>query len=384
VTTVEVIPPAAPSSKERSVQAPVSGTTIPGDSGTVSTQGCFHPDYTEVIRFFEKKQVYAVQIESCLSCTGGCRYCYASAQDTPSPELSAACIRRVLHEVKAAGVRAIDWLGGDPLMRKDWYELARAAQDLGLINNIWTSGIPLADPIVAQQVAEVTSGGFVSVHVDSLDVKIYRVLHTGEPKTKIQSVLRGIKNLLDAGKQPREMINCITFTRPLAGKDVGRTIRYFSDKGIRTCLTQICMAGLGKEHPEWVPSGPQIRHAIRIRDRVNYPGSDLSMSTMDVNKYYCGGAVCITVEGDVTPCSVIRRGFGNVNHMPFWEIISRHRRELLFIPLRKNSKADRCISCKNQPVCWGCRATAYYTTGNLMADDPNCSVRKRPHDKKAY
>lgn len=363
------------------MQAPVPGKTVRGDPGTVSTQGCFHPDHAEVIRFFEKKQVYAVQIESCLSCTGGCRYCYASAQAPLSAELPAACIDRVLYDVKEAGVRAIDWLGGDPLMRKDWYELARAAQDRGFINNIWTSGIPLADPKVAKQVTEVTSGGFVSVHLDSLDKEIYRVLHTGDPDTKIHSVLRGVENLLDCGKQPGEIINCITFTRPLAGNDVVSTIQYFSAKGIRTCLTQICMAGLGKEHPEWVPSGSQIRHAIRIRDRVNYPGSDLSMSTMDVNKYYCGGTVCITVEGDVTPCSVIRQGFGNVNHMPFGEIISHHRRELLFIPLRKNSKAGRCSSCKNQPVCWGCRATAYYTTGNLMADDPNCRVRKRQHEK---
>jgi radical SAM protein with 4Fe4S-binding SPASM domain len=192
---------------------------------------------------------------------------------------------------------------------------------------------------------------------------------------KIQAVLRGVGNLINAGKEPGEMINCITFTRPLAGKDVGRTIRSFSEKGIRTCLTQICMAGLGKEHPEWVPSGQQIQHAISIRDRENYPGSVHSMSTMDVNKYYCGGTVCITVDGDVTPCSVIRQGFGNVNQTPFAEIINRHRSELLFLPLRKKGSGDGCGSCKNQPVCWGCRATAYYTTGNSMADDPNCRVK---------
>jgi radical SAM protein with 4Fe4S-binding SPASM domain len=350
----------------------------------VVTHGCFHPDHAEVIRFFEKNQVYAVQIESCLSCEGGCRYCYASAHNPLSAELPAASIHHILHEVKEAGVRAIDWLGGDPLMRKDWYELAHAAQELGLINNIWTSGIPLADPRIARQVAEVTSGGFVSVHLDSLDEEIYQVLHTGDPGTKIRSILTGVENLIRAGKQSRDIINCITFTRPLAGKDMECTIRSFSDKGIRTCLTQICMTGLGKEHPEWVPSGTQIRHAIRVRDRVNYPGSDLSMSSMDVNKYYCGGNVCITVEGDVTPCSVIRQGFGNVHRLPFAEIIRRHRSELLFLPLRAEGSGDGCSSCKNHPVCWGCRATAFYTTGDLMAADPNCRVRERYDHEKAY
>jgi radical SAM protein with 4Fe4S-binding SPASM domain len=378
---MEVIPPLI--EKEREVPSPVPGTKIQ-DRDSVSTEGCFHPDHAEVLRFFERNQVYAVQIESCLSCPGGCRYCYASAQDPVSAELSAGLITRILHEVKEEGVRAIDWLGGDPLTRKDWYELACAARDLGLINNIWTSGIPLADPRLAHRVAEVTKGGFVSVHLDSLNEAVYGVLHTGEPHSKIRSVLRGVENLLKAGKHPNEIINCITFTCPLAGKDVERTIRYFSEKGIRTCLTQICMAGLGKEHPEWVPSGPQIRQAIRIRDQVNYPGSRLSMSSMDVNKYYCGGTVCITVEGDVTPCSVIREGFGNVNHLPFGEIISRHRSELLFLPLREEGSGDGCSSCKNKPVCWGCRATAFYTTGDLMAGDPNCRVMERQDNEKSY
>ena len=369
---MECSQPGSPASKQ---QPDLShGST---GAGIVSAQGCFHPDHAGAIRYFAENRVYSVQIESCLSCSGGCRYCYASAQDASSAEIPAAGIRRILHEVKAEGVRAIDWLGGDPLRRKDWYGLAREARDLGLINNIWTSGIPLADPAVARQVTRVTFGGFVSVHLDSLDEGIYHLLHTGDAGTKIRAILRGVENLLASGKPPGEIINCITFTRPLAGNDVERTIRYFAGKGIKTCLTQICRAGLGTDHPEWVPSGPQIRHAIGIRDRLDYPGSDISMSTMDTNKFYCGGTVCITVERDVTPCSVIRRGFGNVNRITFREIIRRHRNELLFLPLRKNNNADRCSSCRNQPVCWGCRATAYYTTGDLMADDPNCRVRRR-------
>jgi radical SAM protein with 4Fe4S-binding SPASM domain len=380
---VITVTPSSPS-RQRAVPALATPSKSPQNTNAVLTQGCFHPDHEEVIRFFENNRVYAVQIESCLSCAGGCRYCYASAKEPISAGLPATTINRILHEISDSGARAIDWLGGDPLMRKNWYELASIALDLGLINNIWTSGIPLANPVIAQHVAEVTAGGFVSVHLDSLDEEIYGALHTGDPHQKIQSILRGVENLLKAGKHPGNIINCITFTRPLAGNDVERTIRYFSDKGISTCLTQICMAGLGKEHPEWLPSEQQILHAISIRDRLNYPGSDLSMSSMDVNKFYCGGTVCITVDGDVTPCSVIRQGFGNVNHLPFEEIINLHRSELLFLPLRDENRGDRCNNCKNQPVCWGCRATAYYTTADLMAGDPNCRVMETTDHEKTY
>lgn len=335
--------------------------------------GCLHPDHQEVVRCFEKNQVYAVQIESCLACTQGCRYCYAGGADAPSTELSAGCIGEVIAGAAVIGARAIDWLGGDPLLRRDWAALAGVAEEHGLVNNIWTSGIPLADPEVAREVAAMTRGGFVSVHLDSLNEGIYGRLHTGDHGEKIQAILKGVDNLLSAGKRPDELINCITFTSPLAGVDLEATIRFFSAKGIRTCLTQICMTGLGKEHPEWVPSWEEVRQAIRLRDEIDYPGSDLSMSTMDVNKYYCGGMVCVTVEGDVTPCSVIRQGFGNVNDRPLEEIISGHQSDLLFLPLRDESDITRrCNTCKNHQVCWGCRATAYYCTGDLMADDPNC------------
>ena len=111
------------------------------------------------------------------------------------------------------------------------------------------------------------------------------------------------------------------------------------------------------------------------RDGINYTGSFLSMSSMDVNKYYCGGTVCITVEGDVTPCSVIRQGFGNVDHLPFAEIITGTRRAALS-PAPGGRKRRRSRPCKNQPVCWGSRATAFYTTGDLMADDHNCRVNE--------
>ena len=242
---------------------------IPGDPGAVSTHGCFHPDHAEVIRFFEKNQVYAVQIESCLSCSGGCRYCYASAQDPLSAELPAAMYTPDPARGKGSRESGRSTGSGEiPSCGEDWYELARAAQDLGLINNIWTSGIPLADPRVAHQVAEVTPGGFVSVHLDSLDEEIYRVLHTGDPRPESRSISDGRGESYPCRKTSRGDNKLHHIHPPARGQGRRNAPSAPSRmKGIRTCLTQICMAGLGKEHPEWVPSGPQIRHAIRIRDR---------------------------------------------------------------------------------------------------------------------
>lgn len=339
-----------------------------------SRSGFFHPDHAEEVEYFAKGLVYSVQIESNLRCQQGCQYCYAASDDEELKELPREVIISVIESAAAMGVRAVDWLGGDPLLRKDWYELMKYVTEKGLANNIWTSGIPLRDPEVAKKAVEVTENGFISVHLDTLDESIYSKLHSGEPSKKIQAILRGVDNVLELGKDPENMFNCITFNKLVAGDDVKRTIEFFYDKkGIRTCLTQMCRTGLAVEHRDWVPDMREIRSACEVRDSSNYPDSNLSICSMDTNKFYCGGIITVTIDGDVTPCSVIREGYGNIHESSLEEIVERYRSELLQLPLRQvENLPDNCQRCEHNSVCWGCRAMAYYEKGDVLAEDPNC------------
>ncbi|MDL5502456.1 MAG: hypothetical protein QSU88_04490, partial [Candidatus Methanoperedens sp.] len=116
------------------------------------------------------------------------------------------------------------------------------------------------------------------MHLDSLDEEIYGKLHTGDPKLKINSIMEGLDNIKALGKD--NIINCITFTKLVAGEDVNKTIKYFfEDMGIRTCLTQMCKAGLAEGHPEWIPEIGEIKEACSARDKVNYQDSALSMGS---------------------------------------------------------------------------------------------------------
>lgn len=355
------------------------------ENDPVLMYGCFHPDYTEEMKYFEECKVYTVQIESNLACSQGCLYCYAASPNAQMKELPREDVIAILDSAARMDVRAIDWLGGDPLIRSDWHELMKYAVERGLRNNIWTSGMPLEDIDVAEKAVEVSEGGFISVHLDSLNEGIYGKLHTGNPGQKIKAILKGVDNVQSLGKRPENMINCITFTKLVAGEDVKRTTRYFFEKkGMRTCLTQMCMVGLAYDHPEWRPSIQEIREACMERDDVNYSNSSLSLSTMDTNKFYCGGIICVTADGDVTPCSVIRKGFGNIHETPLENVVEGSRDELLFTRLRRPENAPgHCSSCEHNSVCWGCRATAYYESGDMLAPDPKCSMNPdNIHQKK--
>jgi radical SAM protein with 4Fe4S-binding SPASM domain len=349
---------------------------------SVISHGGFHPDYVQEKEYFNKNKIYSIQIESTTSCHQGCLYCYASDEKNHIKELPRENILSVLNSAAKMEVKAIDWLGGDPLLRSDWYELMKFALNKGLKNNIWTSGMPLENMEIARKAVEVSKEGFISVHLDSLDENIYGKLHTGNPKKKITAILRGVDNVQSFDKKPEHMINCITLTKPIV-EDVQKTIKFFFNvKGMRTCLTQLCITGLAEEHHEWVPSIKEIKDACEIRDKINYPDSSLSMSSMDTNKFYCGGIICVTIDGDVTPCSVIREGFGNIYESSLEEIVEKYRDKLLLTHLRKlENMPGNCKTCKNNSICWGCRATAYYEYGDLFASDPKCYKINKDNSK---
>jgi radical SAM protein with 4Fe4S-binding SPASM domain len=135
------------------------------------------------------------------------------------------------------------------------------------------------------------------------------------------------------------------------------------------------LTGLAKKHLNWVPSIKEIKNACKIRDKINYPDSKISMSSMDTNKFYCGGIICVTIDGDVTPCSVIRQGFGNIHELPLEKIAEKYKDELLLTHLRKiENMPGKCNTCENNSICWGCRASAYYEKGDLFAGDPKCYI----------
>ena len=180
------------------------------------------------------------------------------------------------------------------------------------------------------------------------------------------------------------MVNCITYTTPVAAGDARATIAYFQEKfGIKTCVTLFNPVIHRMGNSSWEPTPAQIKNIFTFRDRVNYP-NDPSCGPMDVSKFYCGTLVCVTAGGWVVPCSVIRtEEFGNVNKEEFLTILERGRRRLVFLDFRDPAKLPgNCSSCCNNSHCFGCRSSAYYYAGDLMAADPKCFQYNQCSTKK--
>ncbi len=332
-------------------------------------------------RYFREQRLYTLQVETTDACPQACVYCYAGSTPSGTQALTSDEILALLAAAARLEVRAIDWLGGDPLARTDWHDLMIAARSLGMTNNVWTSGVPLRDREVARKVAEVTEGGFVSVHLDSTSAETYARLHPAGDPTNIAAIVEGVDNMLAAGKPPDQMINCITFTALQSAQDARDTMGWWLlEKGMRTCLTLFNPAGMGAEWRSLVPGAEETQQAFRARDALNHGERGGSISAMDTDKYYCGTMATVTFTGDVTPCSVIRQGVANIRTTPFERIVHDHIGALIHEALHDaRHLPEPCNRCRENTHCWGCRASAYHYGGDANGADPKCWVLTPVH-----
>jgi radical SAM protein with 4Fe4S-binding SPASM domain len=101
---------------------------------------------------------------------------------------------------------------------------------------------------------------------------------------------------------------------------------------------------------------------------------------IDLKKMTLEGALCnlgeeamaLMPDGAVFPCRRLPIPAGNILKARFSEILSRLR-GYRASNIRRRLKGDICGGCDVEE-CAGCRAMAYALTGDLLADDPLCTL----------
>src|SRR3989304_3660682 len=74
-------------------------------------------------------------------CNLACMHCYSISADVDFPgELTTDEVFAVMEDLKAAGVPALILSGGEPLLRKNFFEIAARAKELGFFTALSTNG----------------------------------------------------------------------------------------------------------------------------------------------------------------------------------------------------------------------------------------------------
>jgi radical SAM protein with 4Fe4S-binding SPASM domain len=328
----------------------------------------------ELVEYVKQKKTYCLMAEITSFCAGSCAYCFSSSDRSKSDFLSKETIFEIIDFAESIGAKQFAFTGGDALAHPDWEEIISYAREKGMGSGIgcsWIISKQMAKKIVELEVK------WICGHIDTIDPQAYAEVHT-DPKT-LDLKIRGLYNLLEAGFPKEGLITLITVTKPIL-KTLEKTIDWYIDEiGLyQVGLLSLKGVGYGNLHREWEPSLEEFRqiHEYRAKRMGEHW---LHMGVGDAGKYLCKGHFIVHCNGDVSPCNTLRElAVGNIFKEDLRDIYNRHKDFLL---LDYEIKGP-CGDCENNEICFGCRANAYYYTGDVQNSDPKCWWN--PQSKQHY
>ena len=83
----------------------------------------------------------------------------------------------------------------------------------------------------------------------------------------------------------------------------------------------------------------------------------------------------IKPDGEVWPCPFLEISCGNVKDRSFMDIYT-HAQVLQDLRDREHGLKGACGTCEYRRVCGGCRSKAWVTSGDYLAEDPDCFLWK--------
>ena len=82
-------------------------------------------------------------------CNLRCRHCYMSAPQAKYGELTTAECLRIIDQIEEAGIGQVSLTGGEPLVRKDFWQLVDALRERRIIiSQIYTNGLLVTDALL--------------------------------------------------------------------------------------------------------------------------------------------------------------------------------------------------------------------------------------------
>ena len=344
----------------------------------------------------QKGPLFILPWRCTFACNHNCAHCASAKQPPALNEVNTTTAKEIVDQAYDFGASWLGISGGDPLLRKDLFEIASYAKKIGLNISIITDGRlfnqKTHDMIVKNEIR-------VSISIDG--TKETNDLIRG--KNAYSSAVSAIKKL-----STENLINCLVYTFAnidrsstnanigdithvidLAAKFGARWVIYHSfipySKEGRTLK-----ADLSPQQYEWVwnkifdlsmatKGKPKINvycpFYARIAKQRGQPHFEKWFNNFFLGRCFFGKFMSIAENGDAIPCSfndVYR--FGNVKDNPLKTIWKEFQSSEFFGKFKdKNNLKGKCGVCEYREICGGCRTAAEFYKGDPLESDPRCA-----------
>ncbi|MHC1604522.1 MAG: radical SAM protein [Candidatus Methanofastidiosia archaeon] len=335
------------------------------------------------------------------ACNLKCKHCYSSAGKKSREELNTQEVKNIIDEMDRMGVTAIAFSGGEPLMRKDFFEIASYTSNKNIYVALATNGT-LIDMQTAKKLKK--SGiKYVEISIDGAGPKTHDTFRGVKGAWK--SAVEGIKNskkvgLMTAIATTATKDNCKDIEQiiDLAEElDVERLIefnfiptgrgRFSYEQDLppkkREELLNYLYKRSTKTDMEIFSTAPQyariaIQNILKKGEgkiSFSFYGGHVKGKTFEIAEFIsgCGAGrlyCAISSSGKVKPCVFMPIVVGDLKKESFEDIWAKS--PLLNTLRSRDNIKGNCSNCDFKYVCGGCRARAYSYYGDINEADPGC------------
>ncbi|MBT0158889.1 radical SAM protein [Candidatus Bathyarchaeota archaeon A05DMB-2] len=342
-------------------------------------------------------------------CNLNCKHCYSNSGAVSQAELSTAEALDVVDQLADFGVTALAFSGGEPLSRKDFFEVASHAVERGLYVSVATNGTLLTKENVKK--LKQARINYVEVSIDGATAQTHDAFR-GVPGA-FDKAVAGLKNCVEA-----DLCACIATTATKSNlAEMPGILDLAEEIGAeRFTYFNFIPTGRGKEHFDQdltaeereklmlyllnrmskgckttiLTTAPQLaRVALQCQGSKGTGEITMSMAHMQTARVskkavpladFIGGCgagrlyCSISPQGDVHPCVFFPVNVGNLKTERFGDIWLNSR---IFNALRDRSNLrGACGTCKYKYICGGCRARASAYHDDFLSSDPGCVLAK--------
>jgi len=337
------------------------------------------------------------------SCNLSCRHCRAAADKGPYPgELSTEKCFQVIDEIAEVGRPIVILTGGDPMLRENIYEIARYGTDKGLKMVMSPCGTLLSD----ENAQKLKDAGIdrISLSVDGATARTHDDFRRVEGA--FEEVMKGIESARRAGIEFQ--IN--TTVTKVNIDELPDILQLAIDLGAVAFHPFLLVPpGRGKELLQQELSPEQYEETLNwvydqqgsvplefkptcaphyyriLRQRAHADGLKVTPENFGMAARAKGclggqGFCFISYQGEVRICGFLDVRCGNLKEQSFGEV---WRESPVFGEMRDlDGYHGRCGYCEYRRYCGGCRARAFETSGDYLAEEPYCVYEPKARPRK--
>ncbi|MBI3160675.1 MAG: TIGR04053 family radical SAM/SPASM domain-containing protein [Chloroflexi bacterium] len=344
---------------------------------------------------------FTIAWEVTRACAFACKHCRADAIPRRDPlELTTAEARTLIDRLAAFGSPILVFTGGDPMMRRDLFELIAYATEKGLRCSLTPTATTL--PTV-ERLRQAAGAGIrrVALSLDGPSTEVHDEFR--QVPGSWERTMQILRNAGEVGLSVQVNTTVTTFNVDLLSEMVP-----FIEKVGAVQWSVFFLVPTGRAQAKWLISpkehervfnwlydlsqrapfdikataAPMYRRVAVERRRaesggageVTFQGAGFQYAD-GLNRPRKGvndgnGFLFISHTGEIMPSGFLPISAGNVRKV---DVVETYRHHELFATLRNyDLLKGKCRICEYREFCGGQRGRAYGVTGDYMASDPSC------------